>query len=187
MQKKELVKVSKIRVVLSMMLSPAAALKSAMDRIPWMFSVAVSAIAFCLFFLQTGLDLFKTGQKGIGFVILSVGAGVVYGLLVIPLLGVAIWAVLKLSKSEKDLKWVVSSFCLSYSGALIYCIVGLIFSLFFTWKTSVAFGVTGVLWAIGPMIVTIRATTEGKNILSIPIATIVSAIVLLSWAMFGQL
>lgn len=187
MQKKELAKVSKIRVVLSMMLSPAGVLKSAMDRVPWMFSVVISAIAFFLFFLQTGLDLYKTGQKGIGFVILSAGAGAAYGLFVIPLLGGAIWAVLKLAKSGKDLKWVVTSFCLSYSGALIYCIVGLVFSLFLTWKTSVAFGVTGVLWAIGPMIVTIRATTEGKNILSIPIATVASAIVLLSWSMFGRL
>ena len=55
------------------------------------------------------------------------------------------------------------------------------------WKTSVAFGVTGVLWAIGPMMITIRELTGGKNSLSVPIAAIVSAVVLISWSAFGNL
>ena len=41
--------------------------------------------------------------------------------------------------------------------------------------------------AIGPMIITIREMTGGKNVLSIPIATIVSAAVLVSWSFFGNL
>lgn len=187
MQKTEIAKASKVRIVLSMMLSPASVLKSAVSGIPWFFSVLISAAAFCLFFLQTGLDLYKTGQKEIWFVIFSAIAGAAYGLLVIPLLGVIIWGILKLTKSDKDLKWIISSFCLSYSGALIYGIIGIVFSILLAWKTSVAFGVTGVLWAIGPMIISIRATTDGKNTMSIPIATIVSIIVLLSWSLFGQL
>lgn len=179
-------RLSKLSVVLGMMLSPASVLKSAVSELPWGFSFAVSSAAFCLFFLQTGLDLYKTGQKEMGFVILSAVAGIAYGLLVIPLLGVAVWCMLRLAKSEKDLKWVVSSLCLSYSGALIYGITGLLFSLVFSWKTSVAFGATGVLWATGPMIVAIRATTDGKNAMSIPIATVVCGIVLLSWSLFGR-
>ena len=180
-------KPSVLRVVFGMMVSPASVLKSAMAKVPWVLSLVVSAMAFCLFFLQTALDLYKTGQKGLTFVLLSAGAGIAHGLIVIPLLGVIIWLVLKLAKSAKDLKWVVSSLCLSYSGAMIYGLLGILFSLVFAWKTSVAFGVTGVLWAIGPMIIAIRATTDGKNMLSIPIATVVSGIVLLSWSLFGQL
>lgn len=177
----------KLRVVINMMISPASVLKSAVSSIPWYFSIAISTAAFCMFFLQTGLDLYKTGQKGIAFVILSAITGAAYGLIAIPLLGAIIWGILKLVKSQKDFKWVVSSFCLSYSGALIYGIMGILFSLLFSWKTSVAFGVTGVLWAIGPLIVTIRATTDGKNAMSIPIATIVSSVILLSWSLLGQL
>lgn len=175
------------RAIFGMMISPAATIKGVMSGIPWMLSLAVSALAFGLFFLQTGLDLYKTGQKEMSFVILSGTAGVVYGLIAIPLMGVLIWSILRLAKTDKGIKWAISSFCLSYSGALIYGLIGIVFSLVLGWKTSVAFGVTGVLWAMGPMIVTIREMTNGKNNLSIPIATMVGVLVILSWSVFGNL
>lgn len=179
-------KQSIFRIIIGMMINPAGALRSAFTC-KWYLALSVSALAFGLFFAQTGLDLYKTGQKNWDFVFLSVITGILYGLLIIPLIGVMIWAILKFTKSKKDVKWIVSTFCLSYSGALIYGIIGLVFSIVLAWKTSVAFGVTGVLWAIGPMIITIRAATDGKNAMSIPIATIVCSVVLLSWSLFGQI
>lgn len=175
------------RTVVGMMISPASAVKTAFSEIPWMLSALISALAFGMFFLQTGLDLYKTGQKNLSYLLMSGGLGIIYGLVVIPLLGALIWAILKTMKTDKGIKSAISSFCLSYSGALIYGILGLVFSVALGWKTSVAFGVTGVLWAIGPMIVTIREMTGGKNSLSIPIATLVSAVVLISWSVFGNL
>lgn len=180
-------KPSLFRTMISMMISPGSALKTAISGIPWFFSLAVSALAFGLFFLQTGFDLYKTGQKDLSFALMSAGAGAVYGLTVIPLLGVIIWSILKLLKSEKNMKWAVSSFCLSYSGALIYGILGIIFSFLFGWKTAISFGVTGVLWATGPLIVSIREMAGGKSVLSITLATLVGAAVLFSWSFFGQL
>ncbi|AEE95516.1 hypothetical protein [Mahella australiensis] len=180
-------KVSKARLVLNMMLSPASALSSSVSKIAIWFPIAVSSSAFCLFFLQTGLDLYKTGQKELNFVYTSAIAGTAYGLIFIPIVSVLIWIFLRLGKTQKDLKWVISSICLSYSGSLLYGVAGLIFSLFFAWKTSVAFGATGVIWAAGPMIVVIRAATDGQSKLSIPIATLVCAMVLISWSIFGQI
>ncbi|HWR55770.1 MAG TPA: hypothetical protein VN462_04655 [Negativicutes bacterium] len=180
-------KQSLLRIVFGMMINPAGTLKNALLSTKWYFSVAISALAFGLFFGQTGLDLYKTGQKGLGFVWLSGAAGIAYGLLAIPLIGFFIWTILKLSKSERNIKETVSSFCLSYSGALVYGVLGIIFSLVLGWKTSVAFGVTGVLWAIGPMIITIRELTGGKSALSVPIATVVGAVVLISWSVFGNI
>lgn len=177
---------SLFRTIFGMMINPAGALRGALSN-KWYLSVAVSALAFGLFFVQTGLDLYKTGQKDMSFVFLSIGAGALYGLLVIPLLAAVIWVILKASKTDKTLMQTVSSFCLSYSGALVYGVLGIVFSLVLGWKTSVAFGVTGVLWAIGPMIITIRTLTGGKNALSVPIATLVSAAVLISWSAFGNL
>jgi hypothetical protein len=177
---------SLFRTIFGMMISPAGALKGALSS-KWYLSVMVSALAFGLFFVQTGLDLYKTGQKDISFVLLSVGAGVAYGLLVIPLLAGIIWLILKVAKTENSLMQAVSSFCLSYSGALIYGVLGIAFSLILGWKTSLAFGITGVLWAIGPIIITIRELTGGKNSLSVPIAALVSAVVLISWSAFGNL
>ena len=183
----ESTKQSLFRTILGMMINPSGALKNAILSTKWYISAIVSATAFGLFFIQTGLDLYKTGQKGFDFVWLSVAAGALYGMIVIPILGFFIWVILKATKSDKDIKWTISSFCLSYSGALVYGVLGIVFSLVLGWKTSVAFGVTGVLWAIGPMIITIREITGGKNALSIPIATVASAVVLISWSFFGNI
>lgn len=182
----EQAKPSLFRTIFGMMINPAGALRGAFSH-RWYLSAGVSAVAFGLFFGQTGLDLYKTGQKEMDFVLLSAGAGVVYGLLMIPLIGAVMWAILKAAKTDKSLMQAVSAFCLSYSGALIYGVLGLVFSLALGWKTSVAFGVTGVLWATGPMIVTIRELTGGKNALSVPLATTVGAAVLISWSVFGSL
>lgn len=179
-------KQSLLRTIFGMMVNPSGTLKNSVFSTKWYLSAVISALAFGLFFMQTGLDLYKTGQKGADFVLLSAGVGAVYGLIVIPAVALFVWIVLKLSKSDKNITWAVSSFCLSYSGALIYGISGLIFSLALGWKTSVAFGVTGVLWATGPMIIAIRDMTQGKNVLSVPISTFVSAFVLFSWSLYGS-
>jgi hypothetical protein len=176
-----------ISTIISMMVSPAKALKSSVAKVPWYFSIAVSASAFGLFFFQTGFDLYRTGQKGFGFALLSAGTGVVYGLVVIPLLGVILWIILKALKTEKDIGWAISSFCLSYSGALIYGILGILFSIAFEWRTAIAFGVTGVLWATGPIIATIREMTNDKSVLGIVLATLVGVVVLFTWSLFAAL
>lgn len=180
-------KPSKFGTIIRMMISPAAAIKTAVSGIPWFFSLLVSGLAFGLFFLQTGLDLYKTGQKEFVFALLSAGAGIVYGVIIIPILAAFIWIVLKIAKTDKSLGWAISSFCLSYSGALIYGVCGLAFSLLLGWRTSVAFGVTGVLWATGPIIMSIREMSGGKSILSIPLATIAGAAILFSWSYLGKL
>lgn len=180
-------KQSLLRTVFGMMINPSGTLKNALLGTRWYFSVAVSALAFGLFFGQTGLDLYKTGQKEWEFVLLAAASGIAYGLLAIPLLGFFIWLVLKLSRGEHQVTETISVFCLSYSGALIYGVTGLLFSLLFGWKTAVAFGVTGVLWATGPIIMSIRGMTSGKTALSITLATFVGAVVLFSWSIFGKL
>jgi len=175
-----------IRTIFGMMINPAGALKGALSS-RWYLGLAVSALAFGLFFIQTGLDLYKTGQKEWSFVLLSAGTGVAYGLVVIPLIASVMWVILKVARTDKSLLQAISAFCLSYSGALVYGILGLVFSLAMGWKTAVAFGVTGVLWAIGPMMFTIRELTGGKNALGVPLATLVGAMVLISWSVFGSL
>ncbi len=171
---------------MGMMLSPAGALKGALDG-RWYISAAVSALAFGLFFLQTGLDLYKTGQKGFFFAVLFTGLGLLYGAVIIPLLGSLFWGVIKMAKTKMSLNQAVSAFCLCYSGALIYGLFGLVFSLALGWRTAVAFGVTGVLWATGPMIHTIRRMTEGKTALSVFLATVAGLTILVSWSLFSKI
>ncbi len=173
--------------ILSMMINPKKAMKSKIDQIPWFLSILVSGLAFGLFFLQTGLDLFKTGLRSSNIIFISMGAGLAYGLIVIPLMGALLWLVLKMFDGEKSLSWTITSFSLSYSGAMIYGIFGLVFSLVFGWKTAIAFGVGGVLWATGPIITTIREITKGKNGLGIILATVIGALVLLSWTLLANI
>lgn len=180
-------KQSMVKIIFGMMINPAGVIKKAILNTKWYLSIAISALAFGLFFMQTGLDLFKTGQKGIVYVILTILVGLLYGIIVIPFIASIMWCVLKLAKSDKTIIQTISLFCLSYSGALIYGIIGIAFSLILGWNTAVAFGVTGVLWAIGPMIITIREITGGKNGLSIFISTLSGAIVLISWTFLGNI
>lgn len=183
----EQTKPSMLKTIFGMMINPSGTLKNALLGTKWYFSLTVSGLAFGLFFVQTGLDLYKTGQKGWDFVLLSAGAGVGFGLLLIPLLGLLVAVILRTAPSGQKILQLISLFCLSYSGAFVYGILGLVFSLGLGWKTSVAFGVSGVLWATGPLIVTIREITGGKNAVSIPIATIVSCVILVSWSFLGNL
>ncbi len=173
--------------IFSMMINPSKAIKSGIEHTKWYYALLVSGTAFALFYLQTALDLFKTGQKGLDFVFMSIGIGTLYGIIVIPLIGILAWLILKITKTDKGLKWTISAFCLSYSGALIYGILGSIFSLFFAWKTAITFGVTGVIWAIGPMIITTREMTKGKLSVSVVLVTVFSTAILISWAFFNQL
>jgi len=177
----------KLGIVLSMMISPKKTLQDTIDTTNWYYSLIVSGLAFGLFFLQTGLDLFKTGQKNFISVIITALIGLGYGIFVIPLLGILIWLIFKVFKSNKSITWAISTICLSYSGALIYGLVGLVFSLVLKWNTAIAFGVTGILWAIRPMVLSIKEMSNDKLAPSIIITTLVCVFVLVSWSFIGQI
>jgi len=173
--------------IFKMMIRPMEMVNGKIDKIPWMFSLLVSGGAFGLFFLLTGLDLFKTGQKGFVFVLLSVISGFAYGLLIIPIFGSVGWLIMKLFKTDKSLTWTIKSLCMSYGSGLIYGLVGLVFSLFFNWKVSIAFGMTGALWAIGPMFYTFRKMSRDRISISLILSTIIGAAVIYSWSFFGSI
>jgi hypothetical protein len=169
-----------------MMMSPGTAIKNAVAGIPFYFSVLVSGLAFGLFFLQTGLDLYKTGQQSLFFAIAVTLIGGAFGIVVIPALAVIVWVITKAFGNKKTIKWTISAFCLSYSGALVYCVFGIVASVALGWRTAVAFGVTGVLWAIGPMISTIREIVEGKIYLCVILAAATGSAVLFCWSFIGR-
>lgn len=170
-----------------MILNPGAVLKQAMSKVPWSFSLSVSALAFALFFLSTGLDLLRTGQKGVPFVILITVLGALYGSIGISLIALLAWVLCRAFGYTHKITWAIAAFGLGYSSTLIYALLGVAFSLLFHWKTSVAFGVTGVLWAIGPMTATIKSMTKDRLGISILLATICSGLLLFGWSMLGNI
>lgn len=172
------------RTVLAMMISPATVAK---DRLldSWYLALGVSSLAFGLFFLQTGLDLYKTGQKGLLASLAYGGGGLIYGASIIPLFALILWGFIRIFDKDLSVRQAISAFCFCYSGALIYGLFGLLFSLLLGWKTALTFGVTGVIWATGPMIHTIRRLSGGKGALSIFLSTLAGLGILFSWSFFS--
>jgi hypothetical protein len=175
-----------LRAALAMMINPGSVLQKAVAKIPWPFSLSISALAFMLFFMQTGLDLMRIGQKGAGFVVLLSVEGLLFGSLGIALLAVIAWAITRLFRGTKPIGWAVSAFGMGYCSTLIFTVLGMFFSLVLHWNTSVAFGVTGVLWATGPMIASIKQMSRENTALSVIVATVCSGLLLLGWALLGN-
>ncbi|WP_448522442.1 hypothetical protein [Pseudothermotoga sp.] len=173
--------------ILPMMFNPGAFLQVRLKDVSFFFSLLVPALGFGLFFLQTGLDLFKTGQKPMDFVYTVSLVGVGYGALLVPFFGVLLWLFLKISKSKVSFKEAISATCLSYSGLLVYTALGTIFSILLNWRTSIAFGATGVVWSMGATMGTIRQLSGGKTALSVVLSTLFGILVLLSWYYVGNM
>ncbi len=171
---------------LNMILNPGAVVKNQMSRVPWPYSLSISGLSFTLFFLQTGLDMFKTGQIEMSTVILITLLGMLYGTLGICLMAALAWALCQGTEKAYSLDWVISAFALGYSPTFIYALMGLLFSLVFGWKTAVAFGVTGVLWALRPTLMTVRQMSGERAGFSIAVTTLCGAIILWGWSFLGR-
>ena len=175
-----------LRVALAMMINPSAVLQKAVGGVRWPFSLLISALAFMLFFMQTGIDLLRTGQKGAGFVVLLSVEGLLFGSLGVALLAGIAWVITRVFKGDKPLGWAISAFGLGYCSTLIFTVLGMLFSLLLHWNTSVAFGVTGVMWATGPMIASIKQMSRENTALSVIVATICSGLLLFGWVLLGN-
>ncbi len=168
-----------------MILNPAQVVKGALEKVPWPVSLSVSGLAFTLFFLQTGLDMHRVGTasagKAAGFTFL----GTALGTSGVALVACVAWAASRLMGGDRPLDWTIKSFCLAYTPTLIFCVVGLLFNLAGGWNTAVAFGVTGVLWALYPIFAIVKELTGEKIWASLLLSTLCGALVLSGWALLG--
>ncbi|MGI6678698.1 MAG: hypothetical protein ACOX2Q_06475 [Dehalobacterium sp.] len=174
------------KTALNMIINPGEVVKNQMIKIPWPYSLMVSGLSFTLFFLQTGLDLQRNGQVETSTVILITMLGLLYGTVGIALLAVMVWALSQAQQHGFTMGWAISTFSLGYSATFVYALSGLIFSLALGWKTAVAFGVTGVLWALRPTMYTIKQMSGERTAFSIAMTTLCGAILLIGWALLGK-
>ena len=169
------------RSILLMMVNPGQVVAQGLGKLSWPFALSVSGAAFALFFFQTGLDRWHVDKLSAVRCLLLGLLGGVYGTVGIAAIGLVAWALSKLIGGDRPPGWVIRAIALSYSSALVYATVGLVFNFGFKWNTSLAFGVTGVLWALGPMMAVFRQICKGNRAGSIVLATICGALVLLGW------
>ncbi|MGI6404886.1 MAG: hypothetical protein ACOX2E_00070 [Syntrophaceticus sp.] len=174
------------KTALSIITNPGEIVKNQMIKIPWPYSLAISGLSFMLFFLQTGLDLMRNGQIEASGVVLITMLGLLYGTAGVALLAVMVWALAQAGERKITVDWAISTFALGYSATFVYALSGLIFSLAFGWKTAVAFGVTGVLWALRPTLYTIKQMSGERVAFSIAMTTLCGAILLIGWALLGR-
>ncbi len=175
------------RTVLGAMIDPGGILKHRLEGTSLVVALVVPGLAFLLFFLQTGIDRAHDGQIGIAAVATLGLYGLLYGTLGIALVGLVGWAGARLLGGSGSAGEGVRAFALAYSPTLIYTVFGLLFNLIFNWNTAVAFGVTGVLWALGPMISALKEMVGGRTWPATLLATGCGLLVLLGWARIGAL
>jgi hypothetical protein len=186
-------RVAQIKAGFLIFVNPGGALKGALAQVPIPLALGVSGAAFGLFFLQTGLDLLRVGQPtlprlamiGNGGVVGLCLLGVVYGTIGVAVLGAIAWVSTRPLGATLALDATVRAFALGYCPALVYALFGIVMNVAFGWNTALAFGVTGVLWAIGPMIATLREMLGGRTWPSVILATILGGLTLFGWALLG--
>ena len=141
----------------------------------------MSGLSFFLLFLQTGLDRLHAGNiSGGGFVFMLV-KGIFLGTAGIALLAAISFALSKIMGGNWVISKVLRAVALGYGSALVYLVLGLIFNIFFKWNTTVAFGITGILWALGPLYTVFRAVTGNKTVPAIVITSVCGSLTIWGW------
>lgn len=170
-----------LRTGLMMIINPAGALKRQLQNVNWKITASIPALAFGLLFFQTALDL----NQGTGITILLSLMGVVYGGVLVTLLGMGCSIVLVRREENLDNKNVIiSAMHLAYTSMLIYQITGVTISIFLNWNTAVAFGVSGMLFVLRPIMVTLRQLSSNQ-VVSIILTTIIGFVLLAGWSLLG--
>jgi hypothetical protein len=174
-----------LRTVLGVMLDPGSLLKSRLADTGYGMALGVSGLAFLLFFLQTGIDRAREGQIGGKTVAILSVVGLVFGTVGVAVVGLVGWAGARLLGGKGSVSEAIRAFGLAYSPTLVYAAVGLGFNLLLGWHTAVAFGVTGLLWALGPMIAALKGMVGDRSGAAAALATVCGLLVLLGWVRLG--
>lgn len=170
------------RPALQIMLNPGHVIRDLLNDVPLPFCFAASGLAFTFFFLQTGLDLWRAGSKSPAGVVALTLLGALYGTAGVAVVAALAWAVSRPLGGNRSIDWVLRAFALSYCPALIYAALGLLFNLAFSWHTSIAFGATGVLWALAPLIFACREMSGERPWVGVVLATLCGGLLLFGWA-----
>ena len=91
---------SQLRTVLTMIANPGEVIKNQMIKVPWPYTMLISGLAFTLFFLQIGIDLFRAGTIGVDRVILIAIIGLLFGTVGVVLLAMLTYLVVQAGKRE---------------------------------------------------------------------------------------
>jgi hypothetical protein len=175
----------KIGQVMRILFNPIVLVTDSMAKFAWYFALIVPGITFCLFFFQTGIDMNKAVGGSILSALLLGLMGLIFGVVLIPIIAMITLVFGKAFGCKWDVKRTIKAFSFAYGGSLVYMLLGVLMNLVLGWKTAMAFGVTGVLWSMGPIYSVIREMFNGKNFWAATAATFAGILLLFGWAFIG--
>lgn len=174
-----------LKALLLSMFNPRRVLVNLLGEVTTPVALIISGLAFLLFFLQTGLDMLRVGNAQLGQVIGLSFMGLGYGIIGVAALAALAWLICRPLGNPHPLGWTVGAFGISFSPALVYLVIGLLFNLFFGWNTALVFGVTGVLWALPCLVAAIQEMLPNRLVIVIALATVCGGILLYGWTWLG--
>ena len=155
-------------------------------RIAWPLALAIPGIAYMLLSLQAGFDLQRAGVAVDGArLVLLLGKGALLGTAGIALVAVFAYAVLRAVGSAVTAGAAIRAFGVAHAIPLLYAVCGMVLNLAFGWNTALACGVTGLLWALGPLMANLRELSGGKSWLAVALSTLTGGLLLFAWASLG--
>lgn len=175
------------RVAARIMFDPGGTVRRGLGQIGPVEALAIPATAFTLFFLQSGLDRVRAGTLDGSGAFLLAGAGLSFGTIGIALVALSAWSAVRLLGGGIALGEAIKTFALCYTPTLIYTLLGMACNLALGWNTALAFGVTGVLWALGPMTGAAREMLGGRLWPALAVSTLCGLIILYGWSRLGAL
>jgi hypothetical protein len=170
---------------LAALLNPAGLISESLNGLGAVPALGISGLAFSTISLQAALDLSRTAAWATDALLLLVVRGALLGTLGVALLALLAWLLSRPFGVSQGLGWTVRAFGGAYGSALIYGLFGLGLNLALGWNTSVSCGVTGLLWALGPVFLTLRELSGGRPGLAAGLATICGALMLFGWVQLG--
>ncbi len=167
---------------LRIIINPGHVVRDLLQDVPVPFCLAVSGAAFTLLFLQTGLDLWRVGERSPAGVAVFAFIGALYGVASVAAASALAWAIMRPLGGNRSLDWALRAFSLAYAPSLLYAFLGLFFNLAFAWHTALAFGATGMLWAFSPIFFAVREMSGERLVPSLAITTLCGGALLFGWA-----
>ena len=103
----------------------------------------------------------------------------------VMVLAALIWVGAKLLGYTNSITDALRVMGLAFCPTLLYSLFGLLMNLGWQWNTAVAFGVTGLLWALSPVSAAVKQFTNEKTVPAIVLTTLCGALLLAGWAYLG--
>ena len=175
------------RTLASLMLDPGGMVRRGLGDVGPAAALAIPATSFTLFFLQSGLDRVRGGTiDGTGVGLLA-AAGLGLGTLGVALVALTAWGAVRALGGTIAMADALKTFALCYAPMLVYTLLGIACNLAFGWNTALAFGVTGVLWALGPMTGAVREMLGGRLWPALALSTLCGLLILYGWSRLAVL